>query len=70
MNRVFQAAGRVIRTPSDRGVVLLIGSRFSTAQYKSLLPDHWHPIRVQDEQHLEEILDRFWNSAPSDQGVL
>jgi DNA excision repair protein ERCC-2 len=60
MNRVFQAAGRVIRTPDDRGVVLLIGYRFSTHQYKSLLPSHWTPIRVQDEQHLKQLLNQFW----------
>jgi DNA excision repair protein ERCC-2 len=60
MNRVFQAAGRVIRTATDRGVVLLIGSRFSAHQYRTLLPGHWDPIRVRDEQHLEEILEQFW----------
>lgn len=60
MNRVFQAAGRVIRTPDDRGVVLLIGSRFTTNQYRPLFPKHWHPIRVQDEQHLKGILNQFW----------
>jgi DNA excision repair protein ERCC-2 len=68
MNRVFQAAGRVIRTSSDRGVVLLIGSRFSTDQYRSLLPGHWRPCRVRDDRHLEEILGQFWNSASSGQG--
>lgn len=61
MNRVFQAAGRVIRTAEDRGVVLLIDHRFSTSQYRSLFPHHWQPIRVRDERHLEEILKRFHN---------
>lgn len=62
MNRVFQAAGRVIRTAEDRGVVLLIGQRFSAPQYRSLLPRHWHPIRLRDEHHLEEVLKQFWES--------
>jgi DNA excision repair protein ERCC-2 len=62
MNRVFQAAGRVIRTATDRGVVLLIGSRFSIHQYRSLLPGHWHPIRVRDDQQLGEILHQFWST--------
>lgn len=61
MNRVFQAAGRVIRTAEDRGVVLLIGHRFTTHQYGSLLPSHWCPVRIRDEQHLKEVLDQFWN---------
>jgi DNA excision repair protein ERCC-2 len=59
MNRVFQAAGRVIRTDRDRGVVLLIGSRFTTHRYRSLFPSHWNPIRIRDERHLEEILEQF-----------
>jgi len=62
MNRVFQAAGRVIRTAEDRGVVLLIGHRFTTHQYNSLLPTHWCPVRIRDEQHLEEVLDQFWKN--------
>ena len=61
MNRVFQAAGRVIRTAEDRGVVLLIDHRFSTHQYHSLFPHHWQPIRVRDERCLEEILKKFYN---------
>jgi DNA excision repair protein ERCC-2 len=60
MNRVFQAAGRVIRSDTDRGVVLLIGHRFTTPQYSSLLPGHWNPVRVQDEKHLTELLESFW----------
>ena len=31
MNKVLQAAGRVIRTPEDKGVVLLIDDRFFSA---------------------------------------
>ncbi|MCP5051460.1 MAG: ATP-dependent DNA helicase [bacterium] len=61
MNRVFQAAGRVIRSDRDRGVVLLIGHRFTTHQYRSLFPYHWNPVRVQDEEHLAQFLDDFWN---------
>jgi DNA excision repair protein ERCC-2 len=60
MNRVFQAAGRVIRTDHDRGVVLLIGHRFSNRQYSTLLPRHWNPSPVRDENHLSETLNYFW----------
>ncbi|MGE5343485.1 MAG: helicase C-terminal domain-containing protein [Candidatus Omnitrophota bacterium] len=59
MNRVFQAAGRVIRSAQDRGVVLLIDHRFSTPQYKDLFPMHWNPVRIRDEQHLAQILINF-----------
>jgi len=39
--RVIQAAGRVFRTPTDRGVVLLIDDRFLQSPYCDLLPDDW-----------------------------
>ncbi len=63
MNRVFQAAGRVIRSDTDRGVVLLIDSRFSTARYRELFPYHWSPVRLRDEEHLTKILETFWKTT-------
>lgn len=41
MNKVLQAAGRVIRTEDDKGVVMLIDERYAKIQYKSLLPYEW-----------------------------
>ena len=61
INRVLQAAGRVIRTENDRGVVLLIDQRYSRFQYKSLLREEWDPIRVQDTRQLAYGLQNFWN---------
>jgi len=61
-NRVLQAAGRVIRSEKDRGVVLLIDERFSTSRYKSLLPGHWHPRYIRDRIHLDAELKKFWRS--------
>ncbi|MCP4156358.1 MAG: ATP-dependent DNA helicase [bacterium] len=62
MTRVFQAAGRVIRTDTDRGTVLLIGTRFSAQQYRSLFPRHWNPVRIWDDEQLKEHLDYFTNN--------
>jgi DNA excision repair protein ERCC-2 len=59
INRVFQAAGRLIRSESDRGVILLIDKRFSTVQYKPLFPREWHPIRVRDNEQLGDIVKGF-----------
>ena len=64
MNRVLQAAGRVIRSENDRGVVLLIDQRFSNYQYKTLFPEEWHPFHVQNETGLTNILEEFWNHPP------
>lgn len=43
MNRVLQAAGRVIRTDTDQGVVLLIDERFAESRYRELMPAWWTP---------------------------
>lgn len=61
MNKVLQAAGRVIRSERDRGVVLLIDERFSSQSYKNLFPEHWsHNIRVGRLNELEGRLKGFW----------
>ncbi|MCL2392593.1 MAG: ATP-dependent DNA helicase [Oscillospiraceae bacterium] len=62
MNKVLQAAGRVIRSEEDRGVILLIDDRFSTGRYTELFPRHWQHWRtVRNEDALQEALDMFWN---------
>ena len=64
VNRVLQAAGRVIRTEQDRGVLMLIDQRFEYAGYQSLLPLHWQPAVVRSSRQLEVQLRRFWQSDP------
>ena len=62
MNKVLQASGRVIRSESDIGVVLLIDERFSNYEYKCLFPKHWeHNMRVGSIKDLELKLGKFWN---------
>ena len=62
MNKVLQAAGRVIRSETDVGVVLLIDERFGTYRYETLFPSHWrHCISAADKDALVTALDRFWN---------
>jgi len=58
--RVFQAAGRVIRTENDRGTVLLIDTRYSHPQYKDLFPQEWHVYKIQNHRHIGQILGEFW----------
>lgn len=65
MNKVLQAAGRVIRTPQDRGVVLLIDDRFASPDYRRLMPPHWvHLEFVPDCDALGRALERFWAQEP------
>jgi len=62
INKVLQAAGRVIRTENDRGVVLLIDERFGHLGYKRLLPAEWQPVKVKNKQWLLTKLTEFWHS--------
>lgn len=69
MNKVLQAAGRVIRTPQDRGVVLLIDDRFSMWDYRRLMPPHWsHFTPVYDCNVLRTDLEKFWQTDNPDAG--
>lgn len=61
MNKVLQAAGRVIRTDEDRGVIALLDDRFLTPQYLALFPAEWSDYAVADAGTVgQEVLD-FWN---------
>ena len=60
MNKVLQAAGRVIRSADDAGVAVLIDSRFHTAAYRALFPPHWSQMRrVRDTASLRRLLAAF-----------
>ena len=65
MSKVLQAAGRIIRTETDRGALLLIDTRYSLADYRQLLPPHWSVRRVKSADDLSAALSLFWESAPS-----
>lgn len=58
--RVLQAAGRVIRTETDRGIILLVDRRFDSDGYQELFPAHWNP-QYADEESLPGNLARFWD---------
>lgn len=63
MNKVLQAAGRVIRSEEDRGMVLLIDDRFTRGDYRPLFPPHWgHYIRVKSDEDVRRQLELFWNA--------
>ncbi|MGV8906095.1 MAG: ATP-dependent DNA helicase [Acetobacterium sp.] len=67
MNKVLQAAGRVIRTETDKGVILLIDERFSHRSYLQLFPKEWFPnTRVGNFMELEKGLQNFWENIDSE----
>ena len=62
INRVVQAAGRVIRTDDDKGIIMLIDDRFKTPKYKSLFPKEWsNHYNVQNPEQSKRIIEDFWN---------
>jgi DNA excision repair protein ERCC-2 len=66
LNRALQAAGRVIRTEQDQGVIILIDERFSQARYTNLFPHAWQHFRlVRDVAQIREQLAQFWTETAS-----
>lgn len=61
INKVLQAAGRLIRTETDRGALLLIDSRFASNEYQRLIPEEWHPVkRASQGISIKEEAQNFW----------
>lgn len=61
MNKVLQAAGRVIRTAEDVGVVVLMDDRFCTGSYRRLFPAEWSGNRQTDSLGIGDKIARFWD---------
>ena len=60
MNKVLQAAGRVIRTTEDRGVILLLDERFLSRDYELLYPREWKNRKICSSDQIEELIECFW----------
>ncbi len=59
MMKVIQAAGRIFRTSTDRGFVMLIGHRFRTTYYNSVLPNDW---KIEQPPDLIKRIQIFWEA--------
>jgi len=60
-NKVMQAVGRVIRTSTDRGVVLLIDDRFVKKPYTAIFPSDWsHAVSVRNNDEIVRRVNEFW----------
>lgn len=61
-NKVVQSAGRVIRTESDRGVVIIIDERYKYRLYRNIMPRHWnHSKTINNDYDLKYELESFWS---------
>lgn len=64
MNKVHQAAGRVIRGETDRGLVLLIDDRFTSFSYRRLFPAHWNGFQVvRAPEAVSRRMTDFWDNV-------
>ncbi len=60
-NNVTQAAGRLIRTSMDKGIIVLMDQRFVQRRYREIFPAHLKNIRISSNQsHLKDLLTNFW----------
>lgn len=64
MNKVQQAAGRVIRTMEDKGVILLLDDRFLRDDYQAVFPREWRPFSVVNRQNVGQAIGEFWRRHP------
>ena len=61
MNKVLQAAGRVIRTSEDIGVVALLDERFMGNSYRKLFPREWRGYSTVNKNTIREEITLFWD---------
>ena len=61
MNKVMQAAGRVIRTDTDRGMIFLLDDRFLLRQYRAVFPREWSKAFSIRLSQTAEAVAAFWD---------
>lgn len=66
MNKVLQAAGRVIRTSEDIGVVALLDDRFLQSGYRALFPREWKGYKTVLSNSVNNEISRFWSGFETD----
>ena len=61
-NKVEQAAGRVIRTSEDVGVIALLDDRFLQNSYRRLFPREWSHFKPSTTESISGQVSRFWDA--------
>jgi Rad3-related DNA helicase len=59
MARVIQAAGRLIRSPDDRGVICLVDPRFERREFQNFFPVYWQP-RSMRLSEIKTSINSYW----------
>ncbi len=68
MNKVMQAAGRVIRTMKDEGVIALLDQRFLQPDYLALFPREWSDYQRTSLSQVGSQVEAFWAGRAKDRG--
>jgi DNA excision repair protein ERCC-2 len=65
MAKVVQSAGRVIRSPSDKGIVVLLDQRFIQESYFKTMPSDWHSGSINNllSQKVLSDIQEFWSGV-------
>jgi len=61
MNKVLQAAGRVIRTDDDKGIIMLLDERFLNREYLKIFPREWDSFFSVNKNTITEVSKEFWS---------
>ncbi len=61
MNKVMQAAGRVIRTIDDKGIIALLDERFLERDYQAMFPIEWDDYKIVNRRTVKGALEGFWS---------
>lgn len=61
MNKVLQAAGRVIRTMEDKGVIVLLDERFLQREYLRMFPREWENYETVTVESVQAKVKKFWS---------
>ena len=60
LNKVLQVCGRLIRSPSHRGMLYLVDPRYASVRIQSFFPSHWDPVLCRSSEVIK-LTQQFWN---------
>lgn len=71
MTKVVQSAGRVIRSQSERGLIVLLGKRFIEKDYVVAMPSDWYDTSVNElvSGSILSDIKNFWSEEEADEFV-
>ncbi|EDM27758.1 probable helicase protein [Lentisphaera araneosa HTCC2155] len=65
ITRLIQTAGRLIRTESDKGILVLIDPRFKQQQYLQYLPQSWQLNHINSPDQSLKLIQEFKKNEES-----